>query len=404
MCYYVPLKPGAFKTYSTEDNSFWCCVGTGMENHAKYGDTIYFHDDQSFYVNLFIASEVKWSAKGLVVRQQTRFPEEDATRLTLKLARPTRIALKIRCPLWAQSGMTVSVNGRPQKVQATPASYVTVEREWKDGDLVQVRLPMSVRTEALPDDPKTIALLYGPIVLAGDLGREGLQQVKRYGPSAPEVDRIRTPEIPVFVGDVKDVVRAVKPVPGAALNFKTNGIGRPRDVVLLPFYKVTDLRYTVYWKVLSPAEWETKKTEIATAESYRQTIEQRTVDAVIVNNPQSERDHLFKGEGTSEGYVEGRKWRAARNGWFSYELKSTDKPLKLVCTYRGASGRRPVFDIIVDDQKIASEALAYHPTETFDVEYPLPENLTRGKDRLTVKFQAQPNSSTGAVLDVRLVW
>jgi DUF1680 family protein len=403
MCYYVPLKPGAFKTYSTPDESFWCCVGTGMENHAKYGDTIYFHDDQSLYVNLFIASEVNWKEKGLVVRQETRFPEEDGTRLTLKPAKSVRVALKIRCPSWAQSGITISVNGKPEAVQAKPGSYVTVQRQWKDGDVVQVRLPMTVHTEAMPDDPKMIALLDGPIVLAGDLGRDGLQQVKRYGPSAPEVDRIRTPEIPVFVGDVKDVPAAVKAVPGAALNFTTSGIGRPRDVALLPFYKAADLRYTVYWKVLSPAEWETRKNETAAAESHRQTIERRTVDAVIVNDPQSERDHLFKGEGTSEGYVEGRKWRAARNGWFSYEIKSTDKPLKLVCTYRGSGGRRPVFDIIVDGETVASESIAYHPTETFDVEYPLPENLTRGKDHLTVKFQAQPNSSTGAVLDVRIV-
>jgi DUF1680 family protein len=128
MCYYVPLKPGAFRTYSTEDNSFWCCVGTGMENHAKYGDSIYFHDQGSLYVNLFIASEVTWRAKGLVVRQETRFPDEDTTRLTMKAARPVRAALKIRYPSWARSGITVNVNGTPQAVQATPGSYVTVER------------------------------------------------------------------------------------------------------------------------------------------------------------------------------------------------------------------------------------------------------------------------------------
>jgi len=403
MCYYVPLKPGAFRTYSTPDDSFWCCVGTGMENHAKYGDTIYFHDEQSLYVNLFIASELNWKAKGIVVRQETRFPEEDVTRLTMKAAKPVRLALKIRYPSWAQSGMTVSVNGKPEVIQATAGSYVTIARDWTTGDVVQVRLPMTVHTEALPDDPKTVALLYGPIVLAGDLGRDGLQEVKRYGPSAPQVDRIRTPEIPVFVADVRNVPAAVKAA-SQPLTFMTTGIGRPRDVSLLPFYKAADVRYTVYWKVLSPAEWETRKSETAAAESRRETIERRTVDAVTVNDPKSEQDHAFKGDGTTEGYVEGRRWRAARNGWFSYEIKGSDKPLKLVCTYRGAAGRRPAFDIIVDGQKIASESLAYHPTETFDVEYVLPEALTRGKDRLTVKFQAQPNSSTGAVLDVRLVW
>ena len=405
MCYYVPLKPGAFRTYSTPDDSFWCCVGTGMENHAKYGDTIYFHDAESLYVNLFIASQLNWKAKGLALRQDTRFPEEDTTRFTVTATRPVRLALKIRYPSWVRSGIEVRVNGRVEAVQAQPGSYLTIERDWTTGDVVQLRLPMTIHTEALPGDAKTVALLYGPIVLAGDLGREGLPDVKRYGPSAPQVDRIRTPEIPVLVADAKDLPEAVKPVPGGApLTFRTTGVGRPHDVSLMPFYRAADLRYTVYWKVLSPGEWDTRKSETTAAESRRQTIERRTVDAVVVNDPQAERDHAFKGEGTTEGYVEGRRWRAARNGWFSYEIKSGDKPLKLVCTYRGAAGRRPVFDIIVDGQKIASESLAYHPTETFDAEYVLPEELTRGKDRLTVKFQAQPNSSTGAVLDVRLVW
>ncbi len=162
--------------------------------------------------------------------------------------------------------------------------------------------------------------------------------------------------------------------------------------------------WTPYWNVLSPADWATRKSDAAAAELRRQTIERRTVDAVIVNDPQSERDHGYKGEGTNEGYVEGRRWRAARNGWFSYELKVDDKPLKLVCTYRDASGGRSAFEILVDGRRIASGPISYHPTETFDVEYLLPEDLTRGKERLTVKFQAQPNASTAGVLDVRIVW
>ena len=404
MCYYVPLRPGAFKTFSTPEESFWCCVGTGMENHAKYPDTIYFHDAQSLYVNLFVASELTWKGKGLVVRQETRFPEEDATRLVLKLQKPVRLALRVRYPSWAQSGMTLATNGKREPVNASPGSYASIEREWKNGDTVDVRLPMTLRLEAMPDDPKTVALLYGPIVLAGDLGKEGMEDAKRYGPSAPQLGRARPIAIPAFVCDVKEVLASVKPAPGAPLKFQTRGVGRPRDVSLVPLYRVFEPRYTVYWKVYSPAEWEKTKADLAAAEGRRKEIERRTVDAVNISEPRSERDHNLQGEGTNEGFFEGRKWRAASKGGFSYELKVVPhKPVTLVCTYRGSEGRRHVFDVLVDGDKVATQTLEIHPTELFDFEYPLPETLTRGKQRITVKFEAHPDAIAGSVLDVRTV-
>jgi DUF1680 family protein len=404
MCYYVPLKPGAFKTYSTPNDSFWCCVGTGMENHAKYADTIYFHDSEALYLNLFIASELNWSQKGLVVRQETQFPEEDTTRLTFKAARPVRLALKVRYPFWARSGMTLTVNGRKEAVAAKPGSYATVEREWRTGDLVQVRVPMSLRLEAMPDDPRMVALLYGPIVLAGDLGKEDLASINRYGPSAPPLGRVRTPEIPAFIGDPNDVVAKVKPVSGAPLTFRTSGLAEPRDVTLIPFYRAYDQRYTVYWNVYPAAEWKAKRAERTAEEARRKLIELRTVDTVDVSEPESEQAHQFKGEHTSEGDLEGRIWRDARNGWFSYELKVVpDRPVILTCTYRGTEGRQRRFDVLVDGEKIASESLAYHPTELFDVEYAVPEKLTRGKQRVTVRFQSTVDAATGALFEVRIV-
>jgi DUF1680 family protein len=404
MCYYVPLRPGAFKTYSTPNESFWCCVGTGMENHAKYGDTIYFHDDRSLYVNLFIPSELRWKDKGLVVRQGTRFPEEDTITLTFQCQQPVRLALQVRRPSWTQTGMTLMINGSKQNVTASPGSYVAVERQWKNGDTVQVRLPMSLHLEAMPDDPKVVALLYGPIVLAGDLGKEGLENARRYGPSAPQLGRVPSIAVPAFVGDVKDLLTKVKPVPGAPLNFRTNGIGQPRDVQLIPFYKASDDRYTVYWKVYSPAEWKKRKADVAAAESRRQEIERLTVDAVNVSSEQSERDHDFQGERASQGYFEGKRTREARNGSFTYRLKVLpDKPMTLVCTYVGSEGRRRAFDVLVEGEKIGTQTLEIHPTELFDVEYKLPEQLTRGKQRITVKFQALPDSTAGSVIDVRVI-
>jgi hypothetical protein len=404
MCYYVPLKPGAFKTYNTPDQSYWCCTGTGMENHAKYGDTIYFHDASALYVNLFVASELTWKDKGLVVRQETRFPEEDGTKLTFVTDTPVHLAVKVRYPAWAKSGMKLTINGQEQQITGRPGSYVTVERDWRLGDMLLVQLPMSVRVETMPDDPKTIALLYGPIVLAGDLGTEGLQDVKRIGPLTPPLGRVRTPVIPAFVGEVKDVVPAVKPVPGAPLTFRVTGIAQPNDVTLQPFYKTFDSRYTVYWKVYSPEEWKTKGADAVAAESRRKQIETNTVDVVDVSSPQSEQAHAYQGEKTGEGYLEGRRFRDARAGGFSYQLKVVpDRPMLLVCTYRGSEGQKRVFDVLVDGQKVATESLAYHPTAMLDVEYVLPDALTRGKDRVTVRFQAQADASTGAVFEVRTV-
>ena len=259
MTYSVPLQPGAFKTYSTPDQSFWCCVGTGMENHAKYGETIYYHDSRSLYLNLFIPSELRWKDKGLVVRQETRFPEEDNTKLTLQSQKPLRLALKVRYPFWAKSGMTLSINGKNVPVSDKPGSYITIEREWKNGDTVQVRLPMNLRLESMPDDPKVIALLYGPIVLAGDLGGEGLDNKVRYGPSAPPLSKVRPIAIPAFVCDAKEVLAKIRPVQGVPLNFMTNGIAKPSDVRLVPFYKAYDQRYTVYWRIYSPEEWDKNK-------------------------------------------------------------------------------------------------------------------------------------------------
>jgi hypothetical protein len=300
--------------------------------------------------------------------------------------------------------MTLTINDKKQSVTGKPGSYVAVERQWNNGDTVQVRLPMSLHVEAMPDDPKVVALLYGPVVLAGDLGKEGLESARRYGPSAPQLGRVPSIVVPAFVGDVKALLTKVTQVPGAPLNFRTNGIGQPRDVQLIPFYKASDERYTVYWRVYSPAEWEKRKADVAAAESRRQEIERLTVDAVNISSEQSERDHNYQGEGSSQGYFEGRRTREARNGSFSYELKVLpDKPMTLVCTYVGSEGRRRAFDVLVDGEKIATQTLENHPTELFDVEYKLPEQLTRGKQRVTVKFQALPNSTAGSVIDVRAI-
>jgi len=405
--YYCPLRPGGWKSFSTENDSFWCCVGTGMENHAKYGDTIYMHDGSSLFVNLFIPSQLTWKDKGLVVRQTTTFPEEEATHLALTLDKPARFGLRVRRPAWSMA-MTLTVNGQPMPVQrADPgeAFYVTVDREWKNGDRIDVRLPMQLHTEALPDDPKMVAVMYGPMALVGDLGTEGLESIKHYGPSAPQMGRVKTPVIPAFVGTAGDVTSKIAPVAGKAMEFRTKGLAQPNDVTLVPLYKIVDQRYNVYWNLLTPSEWSARRTETAAADARRRSFDERTIDRVDVDAAQSEKDHRLESDKATDAFFEGKRIREARGGWFSYQLKvAADRPVSIVCAFRGSEGRRRAFDVLVDGTKIASETLEYHPTEQLDREYAIPEPLTRGKAQVTVKFQAQSDNTTaGALIDVRTV-
>jgi uncharacterized protein len=411
MIYYCPLAPGAFRTYSTPDASFWCCVGTGMENHGKYADTIYFHGEEerspgtrTLWVNLYIASELTWREQGLRIRQETRYPDQDNATLTFTADKPAGLAVKLRWPAWAVDGFKVAVNGHDQAVEGRPGSYVTVAREWKTGDTMTVRMPMRLRTEPMPDDPNLLAVLYGPVLLAADLGREGLDDSRRYGPSAPQVNRVPPVTVPVLVSDADRLLAAVGPVRNQSLTFHTNGVGQPRDVTLIPFARAAAARYNVYWRRYSPAEWSRKKGEIEAADKRRRELASAALDAVDPGSDASERDHDLQQAGSTQPFFQGRRGREARNGWFSYTLKAApDKAVTLVCSYRGSEGRTRVFDVLVDGQRIAAENLPYHPAELLDYEYKIPPALTAGKTGIVVKFLASPDAATAAVFDVRIV-
>ena len=259
--YLMSLKPGHFKTYSTPENSFWCCVGTGMENHAKYGDTIYFHGDNSLFVNLFIPSELSWPEKNLVVRQETKFPESDTTLLNFQTPTPTQLALKIRWPAWAEN-ISVRVNGKKQNISGAPGSYVSLNRQWQNGDRVEIRLPMKLHTEPLPGASHIVAVLYGPIVLAGNLGTNGMPDP--YARNQLDLVQIPDPKVPVFVGDPKTFLKRIKPT-GEPLVFQTKNLGQPDDVTLVPFYKANHERYSVYWNVVSAADWKNNPAQMSAA-------------------------------------------------------------------------------------------------------------------------------------------
>lgn len=173
VCYFLPLLNGAHKVYSTKENSFWCCVGSGFESHAKYGEAIYYHNDGAIYVNLFIPSVVSWKEKGMTLRQETAFPSEETTVLTVGAEQPVRTTVCLRYPSWSGKA-SVFVNGKKVSVKQKPGSYIALTRLWKSGDRIEVTYPMQVSLETTPDNPRKAALLYGPIVLAGERGTEGM--------------------------------------------------------------------------------------------------------------------------------------------------------------------------------------------------------------------------------------
>jgi uncharacterized protein len=261
--YYLSLTPGVWKTFNTEDQTFWCCTGSGLEEYAKLTDSIYWRDRDGVYVNLFVPSEVDWAERGFKLRQETGYPQAPHTTLTIVAARTEPLAMRLRIPGWLRSAPAVTINGKTLDASAAPGSYLTVTRAWKAGDRVELDLPMHLRVEAMPDDSRLQAFLYGPLVLAGDLGAEGLTEAHIVGPNlrvgAPNVEQNgsplaavnRTPpvpdlEIPTFRAAGTDPDSWIKPTDKPQV-FRTTG--QKKDVTLVPLNSLFDRRYSVYWQV-----------------------------------------------------------------------------------------------------------------------------------------------------------
>jgi hypothetical protein len=252
--YYLPMASGYWKLFGTPEHDYWCCTGSMAEAFAKLGDSIYFRDadgeSPGVYVNLFVPSELDWAERGVRLVQETRFPEEETVRLTVRAARPTRMPLRVRVPYWAAGG-SASLNGRPLDGFAAPGSYFSLDRAWRDGDRLELRLPMRLHAHPMPDDPTVVAYLYGPLVLAGRLGKEGLTpEVLRAEPTKPRtVPEYKAPPVaaPSFVPPSEDPAAWIRPVAGRPLEFRTTG--QPTDVTLVPLNRLFDERYAVYWNV-----------------------------------------------------------------------------------------------------------------------------------------------------------
>jgi DUF1680 family protein len=404
--YLMSLEPGHFKSYATPEDSFWCCVGTGMENHAKYGDTIFARGDRALYINLFIPAEVHWREQGVTLRQETTFPDEDTTRLSFTCEKPADFALRIRHPGWATGPLAVTINGRPQIVASQPGSYLELRRTWQTGDRVEIKLPLALRTEKLPGADDIVALLYGPIVLAGKLGSEGMPSP--YVRDQVDEASLPPPAVPAFVATEPDWLNRVEMVSRSPLLFRTRDLARPREVLLAPFYQVHHERYTVYWRVLTPAAWERQSAAIAATERDWTSAQAVALDHVTAGDAVSESAHAWKGDKTLTGTVAGRGWRQVLlGGQFSYELKTggAEQPLALVCAM-GSRDHARKFHVYAGGALLATpEPDGSAPGQIYLARYPLPAGTTAGRQSVTIRFQAEDkwDTATGTVYGVALV-
>jgi len=255
------MRPGHYRTYSSDTEDFWCCTDTGMENHAKYGEFIYARSGDRLWVDLLIPSELDWAEQGVKLRLDTRFPEDGKATLTLWAKKPRKLEIAVRCPSWLKSGaMKLAVNGSPEAVETRPGSYAVVERTWKTGDRLEVEWPLTLRTEMLPRSQEWISVLWGPVVLAGELGTAGLEGLEFSAtPNYVATKALPPARVPAFIGNAKDDTAKVKPVAGRPLAFRTAGLALPADVSLAPFYRVHRQRYAVYWRMMDRATYDAER-------------------------------------------------------------------------------------------------------------------------------------------------
>jgi DUF1680 family protein len=393
MGYYMPLNNSP-KLFSEPENSFWCCCGTGVENHARYGECIYFHDGaKCLYVNLFIASELQWKERSLTLRQETQFPESATSKLTVTCREPVELTIKLRRPCWAVSGFEISVNGEKQNTESQPSSYISLKRRWQSGDTIDIRMPMNIHTEGFCDNPKRLAILYGPIALS--MPCDG-----------------KTPS-PVIVGEIDKISAAIHPTE-QPLHFQCSpdifrAVAKESKgpIVLSPFYQQYRQPYVTYWDVVTEEAWKAKCEAYEAEKKRQESLNARTIDQVATGVESSESSHHYQGEQCHSGPgMDGRMWRDASNGgWFSYEMNTAKKsPLELICTYWGDDAGGRDFDILVDGVKIATESLkGGKPNGYIDRTYSIPVEVTAGKERVTIRFQAQPGKTAGGVFGCRLL-
>ncbi|MBE9463902.1 beta-L-arabinofuranosidase domain-containing protein [Dyadobacter subterraneus] len=392
MCYFVPLRMGSRKTFSGRFDTFTCCVGTGIENHAKYAEDIFYEsaDAKSLFVNLFIPSQLNWKATKTTVTIRTGFPNQDQINLLIQPLKDVKFALKLRRPYWAEN-FELEVNEIKIKPQINQDGFLVIDRVWKKGDQVKFTPHKALHAEALADNASRIALMYGPIVLAGDLG-DTLPDAA-YG-------------TPVLLTDNRNIGDWISPVPDRPMHFKMKGVGKPYDPELKPFYESNDNYYSVYWDFFTHDGWTSRQKDYQTEKERQRKIGERTIDEFRIGEMQPERDHELKASANS--YIDpaiGVNGREARSkGFFSFKMK-VDPSLKnnLLLTYIGDDKNRK-FDILVDGTVIRTVEWDGGETGKFyDFEYGIDPGLLKDKTLVRIGIEANYGKTAGRVFGVKIV-
>ena len=320
--YFTPMRAGHYRVYSQPQTSMWCCVGTGIENPARYGEMIYAHEGNDLIVNLFIPSTLTWN--DITLKQENQFPQQPSTDLTLILKKSKTFALKIRKPAWCDNAKLV-VNGSPVDYQLDNG-YITIKRQWKSGDRIRVETPMHLTAITTPDGKPQYSFLYGPIVLAAKIStdqQDGLFADDSRGGHIANGPKLPQVQMPALIGNASDILSHLEPVKGQPITFALKGLTTPayEGIHLVPFYQLYECRYQIYFPLYSQKEWSKKQEEIAAAEKANMLLEAATTDKVFCGEQQSESDHFFKSTNSWNGYDEGMHWRITRTS-ISYQMKA----------------------------------------------------------------------------------
>jgi DUF1680 family protein len=411
--YFTPVRPRHYRVYSAPNEAMWCCVGTGMENHSKYNQIIYTHQKDSLFLNLFIASELNWKAKGITIKQATNFPYEEQTTVFISKG-SAHFTLLVRYPSWVKDGaLEITVNGRKISTTGRPSTYCAIDRMWTKGDSVQIILPMHNTIEQLPHVPAYVAFLHGPILLGAKTGTEDLAGlIAQNGRWEHIADGKKLPidKAPILIEDdlpkITDELVLVKDKP---LTFTVPGLKmiNPVEVLLEPFYKIHDARYMIYRMALTRTQYRSYLDSIAADEKEKLALENRTIDFVAPGEQQPEVDHAMQSSNSNSGTSMDELWRDATNGgYFSYNLATKgDTDLTLSVRYWGYEWGNRAFDIYIDNEKLTSENNTgrWYQSMFQNIEYKIPNSMVKGKDRIRLKFQALQGNTAGAVYSLRLL-
>lgn len=407
--YFTQMRPAHYRVYSQPQTSMWCCVGSGIENHAKYGEMIYAYSGDELYVNLFIPSKLNWKQKDIEIIQENSFPDEAATLLTINPRKATTFSLNVRYPSWMEKReMKVKINGKDYNAASTASGYVSINRKWNKGDKVQIQIPMTIRAEQMPDKSNYYSFFYGPVTLAAKTGKEylkGLFADDSRGGHIAHGRQIPLKDIPIIVNEPENITASIKQIEGKPLTFKLNNLYSekyPQEMELIPFFRLHDSRYIIYWPQATSEEVKDLQKKIEIEEQERIKLDKITVDKVVCGEQQPESDHFIKSEKSKTGYFEDIHWREA-HGWFSYQMKNPDKLAEsLYLKYFDKDNSRSC-DIFVNNQFVSVLNLNKdNPEGQHTVILNIPQS-ERNKEILEIKIVAKEYKITPKISEIRLM-